>query len=431
MKKNIIFIALLLAAFSLAGQPQSKKILIANATIVPVVGVNIEHGQILIENGKIAAIGVQLQDTAGAQVFDATGMFVYPGLVDAFSRYGLAEISAIAGTDDTRELGKENPELRAAWAINPQSVHFGTGRCNGTTTALVAPAGRVFPGMAALVKMDGWSFPEMAVQEVAASLINFPISPRSRGEGGVSKAGESKLDVTAKLVDKIKEFLAEARFYLNRKQAAGRDASLAMPEVNPKFEALAPVLAGQLPVIITVEKAKDIELAIKFVRDEKLKAIFRGCSQGFKVADKIKASGIPVIIDSLYQDPLEPEDGYDAPFRNVVELARAGVPICFSSGDDPTAGKDLTYYAARAVAFGLEHKEAIKALTIGAASILGVADRLGSLEKGKDADLFICSGDPLDIRSQVKLILINGKPIDMNNWWEQQYDKWKSRPGSE
>jgi imidazolonepropionase-like amidohydrolase len=234
-------------------------------------------------------------------------MFVYPGLIDAFSRYGLAEISAIASTVDARELGKENPEMRAAWAINPQSVHFGTGRCNGTTAALVAPAGKVFTGLAALVKMDGWTFPEMALREVAASLINFPVSPRSRGEGGSSKAGESKLDVTAKLVEKIKEFLAEARYYLGLKEAAGRDRSVVLPAVDPRFEALAPVLAGQLPVIITVEKAKDIELAIKFVREEKLRAIFRGCSQGFKVAEKIKAAGIPVIIDSLYQDPLEPD----------------------------------------------------------------------------------------------------------------------------
>jgi imidazolonepropionase-like amidohydrolase len=428
MKKNCVFVLLLLLVVALSGQAQSAKILIINATVVPVVGANIERGQILIENGKIAALGSQLENTAGAQVFDASGMFVYPGLIDAFSRYGLAEIYAIASTVDDRELGKENPELRAAWAINPQSVHLGTGRCNGTTAALVAPAGKVFPGMAALIKMDGWTFPEMALQEVAASLINFPISPRSRGEGGSSKAGESKLDVTAKLVEKIKEFLAEARFYLGRREAAKRDRSLVMPDVDPKFEALAPVLAGQLPVIIAVEKAKDIELAIRFVRDEKLKAIFHGCGQGFKVADKIKAAGIPVIIDSLYQDPLEPEDGYDAPFRNVVELAKAGVPLCFSSGDDPTAGKDLTYHAARAVAYGLGHREAIEALTIGAARILGVADRLGSLEIGKDADLFICSGDPLDIRTQVQGIFINGKPVDMNNWWEQQYAKWKSRP---
>jgi len=425
MKKVFVLAALLWMVSLLAGQASPGKLLIVNATIVPVVGPAIERGQILIEGGKIAALGIHVDQAAGAQVMDAAGLFVYPGWIDAFSRYGLAEIAAFASTMDARELGKENPELRAAWAINPQSVHFGTGRCNGTTAALVAPSGKTFPGMAALVKMDGRTFPEMAVRETAAALINFPVSPRSRGEGGVSKAGESKLDVTAKLVEKIKEFLSEARRYLALKAAAQGDRSLTPPDVDPKFEALAPVLAGELPVIITVEKAKDIELAITFVREEKLKAIFRGCGQGYKVAQKIKAAGIPVIIDSLYQDPLEPEDGYDAPFRNVAELAQAGVPICFSSGEDPSAGKDLTYHAARAVAFGLERQQAIAALTIGAARILGVSDRLGSLEVGKDADLFVCDGDPLDGRTQVRAILINGRPVDMDNWWEQQYRKWR------
>ena len=183
-----------------------------------------------------------------------------------------------------------------------------------------------------------------------------------------------------------------------------------------------------MPVIISVEKAKDIELAIKFVREEKVKAIFRGCAQGYKVADKIKAAGIPVIIDSLYTGPSEPEDGYDAPYRNVVELARAGVVIAFSSGDDPSQGKDLPYHAAKAVAFGLPREEAIKALTINPARILGLADRLGSIEAGKDADLIIAAGDPLDARTEVKRLVINGRAIDMVNWWETLYDKFSKRP---
>jgi imidazolonepropionase-like amidohydrolase len=188
------------------------------------------------------------------------------------------------------------------------------------------------------------------------------------------------------------------------------------------------VLDGSLPVILSVEKAKDIELAIKFVRDQKLKAIFRGCAQGFKVADKIKAAGIPVIIDSLYQGPSEPEDGYDAPYRNVVELAKAGITICFSSGDDPSAGKDLTYHAAKAVAFGLDRDEAVKALTVNPARVFGVDARLGSLEPGKDADLFISAGDPLDARTDVKVLFIDGRKVDMSNWWERQYEKWNARP---
>jgi imidazolonepropionase-like amidohydrolase len=429
MRKLIIIIAatVLVSAAILSSQAEPARLFIKNATIVPVVGERIEGGSILVEGGKIKAVGKALQAPAEVKVIDASGMFVYPGFIDSYSHFGLAEIGAIPSTTDYREMGKENPELRVAWAINPHSVHFGTGRMTGTTTALVAPSGGTFPGISALIKMDGWAYPEMVVKEVATSFINFPMTPRPVGEG-VAVQKEAKEDVTSKLVEKIRDYLKEARRYLALKKLAAGDPGVKAPEYNAKYEALGPVLDGTLPVIVSVEKAKDIELAIKFVQDEKLKAIFRGCAQGFKVADKIKQSGIPVIIDSLYTGPSDPEDGYDAPYRNVVELAKAGVVISFSSGDSPAQGKDLPYHAAKAVAFGLPEEEAIRALTINPAKIFGVADRLGSIEAGKDADLLIATGNPLDMKTEVKQLVINGRAIDMSNWWETLYDKFKNRP---
>jgi imidazolonepropionase-like amidohydrolase len=429
MKKMPLFVLVILAlsVFALSQAP-GNKFMIKKATIVPVEGEILEGGDLLIEDGKIAAIGVGLSLPEGAKVIDAAGMFVYPGFIDGYTYLGLSEISAIASTVDVRELGKENPELKAAWAINPHSAHFKTSRINGTTTALVAPSGGTFPGMSALVKMDGWTIDEMLVKEVATSFINFPMTPRATGAEKVSTATEAKVDVTAKLVEKIEEYLTEARRYLKLKKLAEEDATVQAPDLNPKYEALAPVLDGTLPVMISVEKAKDIELAIKFIQKEKIKAIFRGCAQGFKVAEKIKEAGIPVVIDDLYTGPSDPEDGYDAPFRNVGELADAGVLICFSSGVDPGVSKDLPYHAARAVAFGLDREEAIRALTINPARIFGIDDRVGSLKVGKDADLFITTGDPLDLRSEVKHLFIGGKDVDLNNRWKTLYETWKERP---
>ncbi len=429
MKKIALMVALIVVMTNfILAQPPGNRILIKKATIIPVEGEILEGADLLIENGKIAAIGASLSVPEGARVIDAAGMFVYPGFIDGYTHLGLNEIVNIPSTVDIREMGKENPELKAAWAINPHSVHFKTSRINGTTTALVAPSGGTFPGISALVKMDGWTIDEMLVKELATSFINFPMTPRVTGAEKIGTPTEAKVDVTAKLVENIKEYLTEARHYLKLKKLAAEDPNIGAPDPNPKYEALAPVLDRTLPVIISVEKSKDIELAIKFVREEKVKAIFRGCAQGFKVADKIEEAGIPVIVDDLYAGPSEPEDGYDAPFRNVCELAKAGVLICFSSGIDPGVSKDLPYHAARAVAFGLDRDEAIKALTINPARIFGIDDLVGSLKVGKDADLFITTGDPLDLRSEVKHLFIGGKDIDLNNWWKSQYDTWKGRP---
>jgi imidazolonepropionase-like amidohydrolase len=428
--KKIAILAVVIAALVLfvLAQPHGDRYLIKNATIIPVEGEPLENADLLIEGGKIAAIGTNVSASDGTTIIDASGMFVYPGFIDGHTHFGLTEVSAITSTVDIREMGKENPELKVAWAINPHSVHFKTSRINGTTTALVAPSGGTYPGMSALVKMDGWTIDEMLVKEVATSFINFPMSPRPTRGARVGPQTQSQVDITAKLVEKIQEYLNEVRHYLKLRKQGAENPDIVAPDLNPKYEALAAVLDGTLPVVISVEKAKDIELAIKFVREEKIKAIFRGCVQGGKVADKIKESGIPVIIDDLYTGPSEPEDGYDAPFRNVGELAEAGVLICFSTGFDPALGKDLTYHAARAVAFGLDRDEAIRALTINPAKIFGIDDRVGSLKVGKDADLFITTGDPLDLRSEVKHLFINGKDMDLGNWWQTLYDTWKERP---
>ena len=427
-KTTVLLAAAVLLAFMLIAQQGEGTILIKDATIVPVEGETLRRGDLLIENGKIAAVATEIPVPEGATIIDASEMFVYPGFIDGYTHLGLSEIAAIASTVDIREMGKENPELKVAWAINPHSVHFKTSRINGTTTVLVAPSGGTFPGMSALVKMDGWTIDEMLVSEVATSFINFPMTPRPPRGARIGPQTETSMDVTSKLVEKIKEYLNEARHYLELKKMSAEDSKVRMPDLNPKYEALARVLDGTLPVIISVEKAKDIELAIEFIQEEKIEAIFRGCAQGFKVAEKIKAAGIPVIIDDLYTGPSDPEDGYDAPFRNVVELARAGVMICFSSGVDPSISKDLSYHAARAVAFGLDWKEAIKALTINPARIFGIDDRVGSIKVGKDADLFLTTGDPLDLRSEVRHLFINGKDIDLSNWWESLYETWRERP---
>ena len=428
MKRIFIFTVICLIPLVLVCKTTPGTVLNKKEKIVPVTQETIHPGDLLIKEGKIVRIGKGLPSPEGAEIIDASGMTVYPGFIDAYTHFGLVEISAIASTVDTNEMGKMNPELKVVWAINPHSVHFATNRINGTTSALVAPSGGTFSGITALVKMGGWSIDEMLINDEAASIINFPMTPRETRASRLSKQTKAKIDITVKIVEKIKKYLADARRYHELKKLSTEKGGFPAPGMNAKYEGLKPVLEGKMPVILSVEKAKDIKLAIKFAKEEKLKVIFRGCAQGYKVADKIARAKIPVIIDSLYTGPIEPEEAYDAQWTNVSIMVKAGVTICFSSGGSVGVGKDLPYHAARAVAFGLEHKDAVKALTINPAKIFGIDYRLGSLEVGKDADLFVTTGDPLDARSVVKYLFINGKRVNLDNWWETQYEKWKSRP---
>lgn len=428
MKRILIIFMISLFSLTVFSKTNSETILIKNGTIVPVVGEIIKKGDLLIKEGKIACIGKEILQPKEAKIIDASGMWVYPGFIDSFTHLGLVEIFSIPATMDTRELGKENPELKVAWAINPHSVHFATSRINGTTTALVAPSGGTFPGITALVKMDGWTIDEMLIKDEATSMIDFPTTPRATRASRMGKQEKAKIDMTAKIVEKIKKYLSEARRYHELKKVSEEKGGMPKLVMNAKYEGLKPVIEGKIPVILSVEKAKDIKTAIKFVKEEKLKVIFRGCLQGYKVAKRIANAKIPVIIDSLYTGPCDPEEAYDAQWTNISELVKAGVMICFSSGENVGTAKDLPYHAARAVAFGLKHEDAIKALTINPAKIFGVDDRLGSLEKGKDADLFITTSDPLDVKSEVKYLFINGKSVNLDNWWESQYNKWKKRP---
>ncbi len=416
--RKILFTLIFKLLFVFSLSYASEKIFIKNATIFPVTSEKIENGSILIENGKIKSLGKDIAIPEGARIIDAEGKYIYPGFIDGFTHLGLIEISSIPSTVDVQEIGKFNPELRVAWAINPHSVHFATSRINGTTTAHVSPRGGTMSGLTAIVKMEGKTFPEMALKEVAASVINFPVAPRFRsGEGGVSP--ETQEAVATKLVEELKNYFKDARKYIEMKKLSKSNPSITPPPVNRKFEALEPVLNGEIPVIISVDKFQDIELAIKFVEEEKIKAIFKGCSEAYKVADKIRKAGIPLILGDFYAFPSQPEDGYDSIFLNPLKLSQAGVLFCFSSGGSPAIAKDLTYHPARAVAFGLEHSKAIQALTINPAKIFGIDNRVGSLEPGKDADLFICDGDPLDIRTKITHIFINGRELNLSNWWDE------------
>lgn len=427
MKRRAVILAALavLAAPLAAARPEdTRPIAITNARIVPVVGAEIPRGTILIEGGRIAAIGADVAVPAGAQVVDANGLRAYPGMIDGYSSLGLVEISAVAATVDNRETGRINPQARALEAIRYDSMHIPISRSNGITAAIVAPAGGFVSGVSCLLKLDGWTHREMAVKPAAALHIELPGLRTARGgQAGGRRGGPPQADGPA-LLSELKGLLDAARAYERRRDAAAADRRLALPGYDETSESLLPVVKGELPLMISVHGEKDIRAALKFVRDENIQAVFYGVEQGFKVAGELAAARVPVVLGSLYDLPPVWEDGYDALFRNPGIMAKAGVKIAFSSSSASVA-KDLPYHAAKAAAFGLDRGEALRAVTINTAEIFGVAGTMGSLEKGKAANIVLADGDILELRTNIAKVFIDGRETDMSNRYTELLEKFK------
>ncbi|UCC39117.1 MAG: amidohydrolase family protein [Candidatus Aminicenantes bacterium] len=421
-KKTLILSTILIfcSLFCFADVKSPGIIAIKSAHIVPVVGDDITDGIILIKDGKIEAIGKNITIPEDARVIDATGLFAYPGMIDGLCSLALYEIGSLRATIDSRETGRINPQLKTVEALRPDSIHVPIARANGITTAHIVPSGGIISGQSGLIRLNGWIPEEMIVKSSVAMHIQFPSVPRSR-------RGETQpREEPSKQIKELKEILNKARYYQKRKEAAQKKPLLPIPEFDEQLEFLLPVVKGELPVFISVYTDKDIKAAIKFVNDEKLKAIFYGVTEGWKVADEIKKSGIPVVFGSLYAMPTKWEDGYDAIFRNPGVLAKAGVKFAFSS-QSATLAKDLPYHASRAAAFGLDRREALKGVTIYPAQIFGVDEILGSLEKGKVATIILTDGDILELRTNIKHVFIDGKEVDLSNRYTELLEKYKKR----
>jgi len=418
-----------LRAESLKTIPDSEKqpnlLAIVNARIVPVVGEEIPSGAILIENGKIKAIGPDIDIPSEARVIEARGLIAYPGMIDSYSSLGLVEISGVSATVDNRETGRINPQVKAVEALKYDSMHIPIARSNGIVAAVVSPSGGLIAGQSTLVKLDGWTNREMVIKESLALMVELP-GIRGARRGFMGFGGQQPAISTEKALAELKELFHQARMYEKRRELAKKNLLLPQPDFDETSECLLPVVKGELPVIFSVHADKDIIQTIKFVQEEKIKAIFYQVEQGFKVAEEIKKAGIPCIIGSLYDQPPVWEDGYDSLFINPGILNKAGVKIAFSSSS-ASAAKDLPYHAAKAAAFGLDRKEALKAVTIYPAEIFGVDKMMGSLEPGKLANIVLTDGDLLELGTTVAKVFIEGKEVDMGNRYTELMEKFKKR----
>ena len=412
--------------------PPRTTIAIRNARIVTVSGPDIERGTVVIRDGKIEAVGANVSVPAGAQTIDGNGLSVYPGMIDAGTNMGLVEVPQGAnGTVDLSEVGDLNPNAKAIIAVNPHSAHIAVTRVEGITNTLTAPTGGLISGQAALINLLGTAPKEMAVVPQVALVINYPrIGGGGGGFGGFQQQPANlaeTLTANERQVDQIRKMLRDAEAYGRAQDAYAKDKSLPRPDRNVVLEPLVPYVRGEQPVIFRADREAEIRGALRFADEMKLKPIILGGNDAAKVANLLKEKNVPVILTGIFSLPSREDDAYDALYETAAKLQQAGVRFCISTGDAGPEVRNLAQYAGMAAAFGLSKADAVKAVTLYPAQILNVADRLGSIEAGKMANLVVTDGDLLEIRTHIRYLLIDGRPVVLTSRHTELNDAFKNR----
>lgn len=397
---------------------------LTNAFIQTVTKGTIANGTVILSKGKIIAVGVNIAVPPDAQVIDCKGLSIYPGLIDGGTRIGLTEVGSDPRTQDYNEIGDVVPQMKALTAVNPNAVAIPVTRISGVTTTLTSPDGGLFAGTAALVNLHGYT-PDQMYAGFEGVVINFPTTGRvgsfdRRTDEEIKKASEKSLKVLNDVWEKAIQY--------HKLDSATHGKGVAY---YPELKALLPVVRGQVPFLIEVNASKDITLALKWIKEKNVKkVVLTGVAEGWRVADEIAKANIPVIAGPVIALPSRDYDRYDKAYANPGLLKKAGVKVALKTDDRNTNYRNLPYHAGFAAAYGLGKEEALRSITIVAAEIFGVGDKLGSIEVGKSATLFVTDGDPFETRTQVKQVFIEGWQIPLVSRQTELYDEFlKREPG--
>jgi imidazolonepropionase-like amidohydrolase len=388
----------------------------------------IENGVVLLEGGKIAAVGTaaSVKVPKGATIVDAKGMTVYPGLIDSETHLGLSEIASDRMSNDTVEASDEIlPQMHVYDAFHSESEHIPITRFNGITNAIVAPAeSDTIPGQDSFIQLAGRDRDAMLMVKDVALAMNFGEAPKRGGRGeAAGPAGGRYPSTRMGEISQMRQALLDAQEYMARRArpatgdesaaapAAGGRGGAAGASFNLRNEALIPYLKGEKPVVLGAYDGHDVETAMAFAQEFHLKVILSHVTHANDVLDKIASYHVPVIVGPIYDLPAANER-YDAVYSVPAELAKRGVKVILASYNVSNS-RNLPYSAGFAVAYGLPYEEAMKSITLNPAEAFGLGDKLGSLDVGKIANVVIADGDPLDVRTSVKQVYINGVAIPM------------------
>jgi len=417
--------SLMAGGTEIPAKPQDHPIVLTGGTIHPVSGPEIPGGMILFDGGKIVSIGTNLQLPPNTERIDVTGKHVYPGLILPASTTGLMEIGAVRATRDVVETGTVNPNVRAEVAVNPESEIIPVTRANGITVAITMPGGGVISGTAAAIELDGWTWEDMTLRAPVGLIVNWPSMTINRAWWERRSEEEQKKE-QAKRLEELRNAFRDARAYMTAKKA---EAAGTGPhhDTDLRWEAMIPVLEGKVPVLLDAGDLQQIEAAVAWADQEKVKLIITGGYDAPLAAGLLKEHGVSVIAGPVDNTPRRRWEPYDGPYTLPKRLYEAGVSFCIMGDGGYENERNLPYQAAQAAAYGLPADEALKAVTLYPARIFGIDDRVGSLEAGKDATIIVTTGDPLETTSIVEREFIRGKSIQLTSRHTHLYDKYREK----
>ena len=428
MKKIILNLLALFSVVAINAQesvyPAKKQegpVYIMNGTVHVGNGQVLNNTSIEIKEGKITAIGSNITPAAGATVADAKGKHVYPGLILSNSNLGLIEINSVRATADASEIGEYNPSIRSLVAYNTDSKVINTLKSNGITHANIVPEGGTISGSSSIVQLDAWNWEDAAYASDNAMHMNMPalFNRPNRFAAFMGQQGPQQDPIKRGLeqIEEIKSFFREANVYKNQKQHAS---------TNLKFEAVRGLFSKKQKLFIHCDVVREILAAIDFKNEFGFDIVLVGASESYQVADLLKKNNIPVILSQMHALPTLADDAVDLPYQLPALLHKAGVLFAINDEDGQHRGKNLPFNAGTAAAYGLPKEDALAAITLNPAKILGIANRTGSLEVGKDANIVISEGDILDMRSSnISFVMIEGRIASLTDKHKQLYERYK------
>ena len=429
MKKIIFYIVCLMGITNVTAQEtvypapaQKETIVLTNATIHVGNGQVIENGSVVITNGKITEVGTAV--TATGKMIDCKGKHIYPGLILTSTQMGLVEVESVRATNDAGELGEINPSIRSIVAYNTDSKITNTLRPNGILLANVIPDGGLISGSSTVVQLDAWNWEDAAYKMDNGIHFNMPsLLARPRGRGGFGGGGQQSDPVKTGLeqIEKVKAFFREAKGYL---------AEASHDNTNLKYEAVKGLFSKKQKLFIHCNIVKEMLLAVDFVKEFGFDVVLVGAMDSWQIADILKQNNMAVILNQMHSLPAMVDDDVDQPYKTPALLQKAGVLFSINYADDNTRNRNMPFNAGTAVAYGLSKEEALAAITLNAAKILGIDDKTGSVEKGKDANIVVSEGDILDMKgNSITYAFIQGRQLNLDNKQKQLFEKYKYKYG--